>query len=225
MAILQDKKGLSAEDLKKIRSLRPGMPLDIQVATPTAAKRIRTEFLGMDGNRTIMMRYPDESKWGNLRDALYIENAMIVRFILEDETGEVVAFKSKIVFIVTKPVHMIFVQFPSAVQSQGLRSEKRAQLRIPVTVVGAKSGEILALATLMDISNGGCKVGALRNKTKKIEEKDIEIKLNNQDGSTTDLLGTIMNVKPDEMYFYYGIKFSTEESEVEKLINRLMIAL
>lgn len=225
MAILKDVKGLSAEDLRKLRSLRPGMPLDIQVSTPTNAKRVRTEFIGMDGNRTMMIRYPDETKWGNLSDAIYIDNSMIIRFILEDEAGEVVAFKTRVTFILLKPIHMIFVAFPVSIQSQGLRSEKRAQIRVPVSVIDAKTGNAMAMGTLMDISNSGCRIATLRNQTKKLAVNDIVIRLNGQDTDPFELKGSVMNVKQDEMYYSYGVKFSTAEEEVEMLISRLMVDL
>lgn len=225
MAILKEVQGLTNEDLRKIRSLRPGMPLDIQVSTPTTAKRVRTECLGMDANRMIMIRYPDESKWGNLSDAIYPDNSTIVRFILEDETGEVVAFKSKILHIIKKPVNMIFVAFPTLIQSQGLRSERRAQIRVPVSVLDAEKGVNLAFGTLVDISNGGCRIATHRSKTKKLESKEILIRLNGQEAEPFELKGTIMNIKLDEVHYNYGIKFSTSEEEVEQLINRLMVAL
>ncbi len=225
MAILKEVKGLTNEDVRKLRSLRPGMPLDLQVSTPTSAKRVRTEFLGMDGSRTIMIRYPDESKWGNLSDAIYVDNSTIVRFILEDETGEVVAFKSKIMHILTKPINMLLVAFPTSIQSQGLRSERRAQIRVPVSILEAEKEINLAFGTLMDISNSGCRIATHRSKTKKLQVKGILIRLNGQEGEPFELKGTIMNTKIDEVNYNYGIKFSTSEEEVEMLITRLMVEL
>jgi hypothetical protein len=49
MTILQENFGLTNEDLRKIRSMRPGRPLDLQLTTATTVKRVRTEFVGMDG--------------------------------------------------------------------------------------------------------------------------------------------------------------------------------
>ena len=103
MAILSEVPKLSNEDLRKLRSLRPGMPMDIQVTTSNAARRVRTEFIGMDGMRSMIIRYPDETKWGNLSDALYPDKPAIMRFILEDETGEVIAFKTKVTHLVKNP--------------------------------------------------------------------------------------------------------------------------
>jgi len=225
MAILSEVPKLSNEDLRKLRSLRPGMPMDIQVTTSNAARRVRTEFIGMDGMRSMIIRYPDETKWGNLSDALYPEKPAIMRFILEDETGEVIAFKTKVTHLVKKPTSMIFIAFPTQIQSQGLRSERRAQIRVPVSVLNADNEQMLANGTLLDISNSGCRIGTQRDTAKKLSVKEILIRLNGQQGEPFELQGTVMNAKSDEVYFLYGIKFTTAESEVETLINRLMVEL
>ncbi|MCY7294149.1 flagellar brake protein [Alteromonas sp. a30] len=225
MAILKEVQGLSSEDLHKMRSLRPGMPFDIQVSTTSTAKRVRTEFLGMDAMRSIMIRYPDEAKWGNLADAIYADKPMIVRFILEDATGEVIAFKTKILHVIKKPVPIIFVAFPTSIQSQGLRAEKRAQIRVPVSILNAEDEQTLASGTLVDISNSGCRISTQKTRSKRIAQKDILIRLNGQRNEPFELKGSIMNTKPDELFFNYGIKFSTSAEEVENLIERLMVEL
>lgn len=225
MAILSEVPKLSNEDLRKLRSLRPGMPMDIQVTTSNAARRVRTEFIGMDGMRSIIIRYPDETKWGSLSDAIYPDKPAIMRFILEDETGEVIAFKSKITYLIKKPTSLIFIAFPLQIQSQGLRSERRAQIRVPVSVLDAQNEQMLANGTLLDISNSGCRIGTQRETAKKIGVKEILIRLNGQQGEPFELKGSVMNAKSDEVYFLYGIKFTTSEAEVENLINRLMVEL
>ena len=190
----------------------------------TSARRIRTEFIGMDGQRFLLIRYPDESKWGGFGEAIYPEKPVIMRFILEDETGEVIAFKQDCLFV-KKPVNMIFVAFPTDIQSQGLRSERRAQIRVPVSVLDAETQRTLASGILMDISNSGCRIGTERNTAQKLTVKNIIIRLNGQENEPFELTGTVMNARKDEVYYLYGVKFSTSEEEVESLMSRLMVAL
>ena len=223
MAVLKEVTGLSAEDIRKVRSLKPGMIIDIQVVTQTTAKRVKTEFIGMDGNRMLILRFPDESKWGSLRDALYVDSPLIVRCILEGEAGEVVAFKSRVVFVLPKPVHLLFIAFPVAIQSQSLRSETRAQIQVPVTIFDAETERTMAMGTLMDISNNGCRITTNRAETKKIECRDITIRLNGQSAERFELQGSIVNLKQDEVFYSYGVQFKTSEADVENLINRLMV--
>jgi len=223
MAIFSEIPKLSNEDLRKLRSLRAGMTVDLQITISNVARRVRTEFIGMDGMRSIIIRYPDETKWTGLNEAIYPDKPAIMRFILEDETGEVIAFKTKVTHLVKKPVNMIFIAFPVEIQRQELRSERRAQIRMPVSVLNAENEQMLANGILLDISNSGCRIGTQRDAAKKLAVKDIVIRMNGQQGEPFELKGTVMNIKSDEVYFLYGVKFTISEVEVENLMGRLMI--
>ena len=189
MAILKEKVGLSKSDLSKLRSMRPGMPVDIQVVAPTGTKRLRTEFVGMDGTRAMIFTYPDENKWGSVRDAVYQDNNMIARYILEDKTGEIIAFKVKISLILTKPSHLVFTSFPLAIQAQGLRAEQRASACIATTLFNADGNLPLAQATIVDISVSGCRVSVPKATLKeKIAAKtSIKLQLNKPDGEKNSI--------------------------------------
>ena len=114
------------------------MPVDFQLTFPNTTKRVRTEFIGADGRKILIFEFPDETKYGPLRDGLYTDTYMIVRMIFE-ESGEVIAFKGKVKAITMPPVHAAWVNFPDAVQIQNLRAEKRAQIRVPWELTGLKS--------------------------------------------------------------------------------------
>lgn len=225
MTIINEVPNLSNEDLRKLRSLRSGMAVDLQVTISNVARRVRTEFIGMDGMRSIIIRYPDETNWTGLKEAIYPDKPAIVRFILEDETGEVIAFKTKITYLVKKPINMVFIAFPNQIQSQELRSERRVQIRVPVSILNVENKQMLANGILLDISNNGCRIGTRRDSTKKLTIKDILMRMNGQEGDPFELTGSVMNTSTDEIYFLYGVKFFTSETEVENLMSRLMIDL
>ncbi|MGS2721252.1 PilZ domain-containing protein [Paraglaciecola aestuariivivens] len=225
MAILQEKIGLTNEDLRKIRAMRPGRPVDLQLTMADCTKRVRTEFVGMDGTRCMIFRYPDERKWGPVGDGIFKEKSMVIRYINEDETGEIIAFKVNVVLVATKPSHLIFSSFPLAIQSHDLRVEPRAQTRIATTMFDASNDEKICAPIVQDISVHGCRIciskseeggrPKLRQMVKMFfaASKDKEI----------FLTGTIMNNKSDEISLYYGIKFDTPEAEVNQLLNDLML--
>ena len=226
MAILKEKVGLSNEDMRKLRSMRPGMPLDLQVVSPTATKRVRTEFIGMEGTRCLIIKFPDEGKWGSLRDAIYADNSMVVRYILEDETGEIVAFKVKITLVLSKPGNYVFTTFPLSLQSHELRSEQRSQTQVPVSVSDAKFDTHLTQGTLMDLSNSGCRIGVDKKSQKNgiSTKQKIKIAIKLADGTSKSLTGTVMNVRSDGVKNYYGVKFEESESAVEALLTQLLLA-
>jgi len=225
MAILQEKVGLTNEDLRKIRSMRPGRPLDLQLTTVSTTKRVRTEFVGMDGTRCMIFRFPDEGKWGSLGDGIFKDKAMIARYILEDDTGEIIAFKVKVILVATKPSHLIFTSFPLSIQRHDLRSEARVQTQIASSIFDAQTDSALCDSVVLDISVNGCQMrigkgsSALKPKLKQV----VKMFFAASKDKNTFLTGTIMNSKFDEVSMYYGVKFETPEGEVNQLLQDLML--
>lgn len=225
MAILQEKVGLTNEDLKKIRSMRPGRPVDLQLTTASTTKRVRTEFVGMDGTRCMIFRYPDEGKWGSLGDGIFKDKSLVARYILEDETGEIIAFKVKVILVATKPSHLIFTSFPLIIQSHDLRAEPRAQTRIATSLFDELSDIAICDAVVMDISTHGCRMSIAKGGSgdKPKLRQFVKMFFAASRNKEIFLTGTIMNSKSDEVNVYYGVKFETPEDEVKKLLQDIML--
>lgn len=225
MAILQEKVGLTNEDLKKIRSMRPGRPVDLQLTTASTTKRVRTEFVGMDGTRCMIFRYPDEGKWGSLGDGIFKDKTMVARYILEDDTGEIIAFKVKVILVATKPSHLIFTSFPLIIQSHDLRAEPRAQTRIPASLVDELSDSPICDSMVLDISVRGCRMSISKGGSgdKPKLRQFVKMYFAASKDNKMFLTGTIMNSKSDEVNLYYGVKFETPEDEVSRLLQDLML--
>ncbi|WP_299082261.1 flagellar brake protein [uncultured Paraglaciecola sp.] len=225
MAILQEKVGLSNEELRKIRSTRPGSPVDLQLTVGSETKRVRTEFIGMDSNRCVIFRYPDEEKWGALSEGVAEGNSVIARYILEDETGEIIAFKVQVILVVTHPSHIIFTSFPTAIQSHDLRAETRAQTRIATNIVDAGNNSTICDSVVLDISTNGCRMSIdkrARGTRPKLRQV-VNMYFAASKDKMTYLTGTIMNSKSDEVNLYYGVKFETPEEEVNQLLQDLLL--
>ena len=225
MAILQEKVGLTNEDLKKIRSMRPGRPVDFQLTTASTTKRVRTEFVGMDGTRCMIFRYPDEAKWGSLGDGIFKDKSMIARYILEDDTGEIIAFKVKVILVTTKPSHLIFTSFPLIIQRHDLRAEPRAQTQIATSLVDELSDSVICDSVVLDISVNGCRMSIDKSVsgTKPKLRQFVKMYFAASKDKNMFLTGTIMNSKSDEVSLYYGVKFETPEEEVNQLLQDLML--
>ena len=225
MAILQEKIGLTNEDLRKIRSMRPGKPLDLQLSMATTTKRVRTEFVGMDGTRCMIFRYPDEGKWGSLGDGIFKDKAIIARYIFEDDTGEIIAFKVKVILVATKPSHLIFTSFPLKIQRHDLRAEPRAQTRIATSLFDTETDSAICDSLVLDISAKGCRMSvdkkAMGSRPKLKQVVNMYFAASKE--KMTFLTGTIMNSKFDEVSLYYGVKFDTPEAEVNQLLRYIML--
>jgi hypothetical protein len=226
MAILTEKVGLSNADMRKLRSMRAGMPVDLQVVSPNATKRVRTEFIGMDGIRALIIKFPDEGKWGNLRDAIYADNSMVVRYILEDGTGEIIAFKVKITLVLSKPGNYVFTTFPLSIQSHELRSEMRSQTQVPASLMQIESDQLLGKGHILDLSSSGCRLGISRQamKAKLFPKNKVKLQVRTAPDNHESLIGTIMNARNDEVDQYYGIKFEASEKTVEGLLSQLLLS-
>jgi hypothetical protein len=225
MAILQEKVGLTNEDLRKLRSMRPGRPLDLQLATASTTKRVRTEFVGMDGTRCMIFRYPDEGKWGSLGDGIFKDKTMIARYILEDDTGEIIAFKVKVILVTTKPSHLIFTSFPLIIQRHDLRAEPRSQTRIATSMFDAQTDLAICNSVVLDISVNGCRMSIDKGGSdpKPKVKQVVKMYFAASKDRKMFLIGTIMNTKSDEVSLYYGVKFETPEAEVNQLFQGLML--
>ncbi|MCC2604240.1 flagellar brake domain-containing protein [Planctobacterium marinum] len=230
MAILASRQKLSSADVNKLRSLKPGLPVDFQLSFPNTVKRVRSEFIGADGRKTLIFKFPDEKKYGPLRDGLYVDGQVIVRLVLED-SGEIVAFKAKVKAITMSPIHAVWVNFPEAVQVQGLRAEKRTQIRVPCELNAVQSKisdehkSRLGEGMILDISGSGCRVGVTRKGREKIEDKQIMLTIS-APGNQEDFKfrSEVMNVRMDELYFYYGLRFEEKNHYTEALLERLMVS-
>lgn len=224
MTILQEPMGLTNEDLRKIRLMRPGTPVDLQINSAAGNKRVRTEFVGMDGTRCMIIRFPDENKWGSLRDSIFTDNTLVIRYILEDETGEIIAFKVKITLVLTKPSQLIFTTFPLAIQSHDLRTEPRAQTRIAVKLFDDASNHEIGSCLVRDISLKGCRISLDKSLAERPNLKQQVVMQFTDADNNLQLKGTIMNNKVDEVSLYYGIKFQTSEDEVANLLQKMMLS-
>lgn len=226
MAILQETVGLTNEDLKKIRSMRPSRPVDLQLTTASATKRVKTEFVGMDGTSSMIFRYPDEGKWGSLGNGIYKDKTLVVRYILEDETGEIIAFKVKVLLVATKPGHLIFTSFPLSIQSHDLRVERRAKTRIATLLFDAETNTEICHSVVSDISVHGCRISINKKESSTRPKLRQVIKMYFAASKDKEiyLTGSVMNNKSDEVNLYYGIKFDTPEEEVNQLLSDLMLA-
>lgn len=205
--------------------MRPGMMIDLQISSPTLRRRVRTEFVGIDSSRYLIFRFPDEKKWAGLDGAIYINNTMIVRYILEDETGEIIAFKVKIIVVINNPSKLIFTKFPESMQSHGLRSQQRSQTRIAALLIDASDGSHIVPCLVRDISIHGCmfSIGRASKSIKPQIDQRLKLLIRNSHAVDITLAGETRNHRADETTNYYGLQFDASEEEMAKLLSQLLI--
>lgn len=222
-----NKTTLSADDLASLRALLPGTLVDVQISTPTSPKRVKTQYVGMDYPRCMVFQFPNVNKFGVLKDVLYPENTVIVRYVLEGSSGQIIAFKAKVNHIQSKPSSLFFTTLPQSLQSLGLRAEKRASPGIAAEISFGEQKEALK-ALIVDVSQSGCRVAIepelLSDRPAEELESGSPITLCvDLSDKTLILKGVIRNAKKEAGYLYYGIQFESANSDVDVLLKRHII--
>lgn len=118
------------------------------------AKNVHAAFVGVEHGQYIAVRLtadPIEKYhyfFSNLGD-------IIVKYILK---GKAYAFTTRLISKTEKPMAILFLTYPEAVETMSLRKEERARCH-PVALVEAKGKEYRG--QLYDISQTGCRVDLL----------------------------------------------------------------
>ena len=210
---------LPDSDTALLKALQPGTTVDLQITTPTAPKRIKTHYIGLDVANAMLFSVPNNNKWSAVRDLLLTDNTLVVRYVLEGTQGTVIAFKVKILRFLQHPVPMLITSFPDRIETQGLRTEKRGQLGIAVAII--EDEKTLKPASIVDLTSQGCRLGIL------LEHEHEPIKVNNKltfrcklDGKSVNIIALVKNCSQENRYLFYGLQFESGQQAVETMLQR-----
>ncbi len=210
---------LPEQDIALLRALQSGAMVDLQITTPTAPKRARTHYIGMDIPNAMMFAVPQSAKWAALRDLLLPDNTMVVRYVLEGDNGTVIAFKVKMLRLMHTPLSMVITSFPQLVQSQGLRTEKRGQLGISVEAMIDDEQQLPAI--IVDMSSKGCRLAIAEKHQSTPFELNKALTLRYKlEGESVNIISKVKNHTSDKVYRYYGLQFEQTQSAVTAMLER-----
>ncbi|WP_218311063.1 flagellar brake domain-containing protein [Alteromonas antoniana] len=218
----KNKVTLSRDDIQSLKDLVPGTTIDLQITTPTSPKRVKTYYVGMDIPNCMIFQMPTTAKWTFVRDLLLPDNSIVVRYILEGDTGQVIAFRVKVLKLLSHPTGLLLTTFPSTIQTLGLRAVKRAQPGIAVAV-DAEGIESLSDVTgiIVDVSTNGCRIAMPVKPDWPVLASNQQVSIGYKlDGEKVLIKGQIKNNSLEQEYVYYGIQFDKDQKSVEKLLQR-----
>ena len=218
---------LNASDLANLRALQPGTIVDLQISTPTSPKRVKTVYVGMDYPRCMIFQTPNINKYGVTKDLLYSNNTVIIRYVLEGATGQVIAFKAKINHIQSNPSQLFFTTVPTLLQSLGLRSEKRASPGI-ASEITFSAARATKKSLIVDVSQSGCRLAIDEDELQSLEPAvlDAESEVNicvDLSEKTLILDGVIRNSKSEDGYIFVGVQFKSISNDIDVLLKRHII--
>jgi c-di-GMP-binding flagellar brake protein YcgR len=198
----------------------------MQLIAQAQPVRLKTTYFGTDGQHCLFFRYPASTELVNTTHLIEADMRIVIRYVLDEPYGEVVAFKARILKVIHSPVPMVITSFPSALQKLGLRSEKRAISGVPVEVVLDEQENKEVEGLIVDISQNGCKLLIPFKTVLQVIEGDEKITLCVELAERTLLLtARVKNARIEKDYHAYGIQFEAHDNQLERLLERYMITL
>lgn len=219
----------SSQPQLKLTYLRPGDMIDVEFASATKV-RTKLQLVGFDTGRYLLLKQPNPRTDGSYTDVLYEGNPVIVRLVLEGETGECIAFKTNIRAVSNIPFRLLYLDYPKQVENRALRAQKRVRTHIPVDVSAdsskTDSKKKLASGVIVDISSAGCRIlfKAAPNESGNVTHMNIKVSIGSS--SQKDLLvlsGQVMNQRKERGMISVGVRFTDEEAHIIKVFDHLLI--
>ncbi|MFQ3208338.1 MAG: c-di-GMP-binding flagellar brake protein YcgR [Glaciecola sp.] len=217
---------ISSADINALLCLLPNTDADMQLIAHTQPVRLRTTYFGTDGEQCLLFRYPASTEAVNTTHLIVPDTQLVIRYVLDEPYGEVVAFKVRVLKVINSPLPMVITSFPSVLQKLGLRSQKRAISGVPVEVVLDEQENKEAEGLIVDISKNGCKLLIPFKTVLQVIENDEKITLCVELAERTLLLAArVKNVRIEKEFHAYGMQFEDHDNQLERLLERYMITL
>lgn len=78
---------------------------------------------------------------------------VVIRGITDTQLGHIIAFKSKIITVTSRPTWLMFIRLPYNFESKPIRTDMRYKINVPTQV---NFNDNSVKATLCDLSKSGC---------------------------------------------------------------------
>ncbi len=176
----------------------------------------------MDAPFGMFFQVPNSPTWKFTRDLLTPGINVVVRYVLEGGVGQVIAFRVKVIKLITKPFGILITTFPKSLQTFGLREEKRAQPGIAVNIHSPKQADDSYIqGIIVDVSSKGCRIAlAIPPDHPQFEHEDSVTLQYASNSQPITIKGKIKNKNADAEHVYYGIRFDDNQSTVQKLLEK-----
>lgn len=161
--------------------------------------------IGFENNKYIIIKAPEP--FSRVEHKLFKGNDLIVRYISE---GTVYAFQSRVLEVITKPLALLFIEYPRIIQHHELREQRRLNCHIPTRVI---LGENENIGCILDLAVSGCRclIQAAKNPGLLLRcEVDNILTLKCIFPGSTEMItlkGTVKNMKSTRKEIDLGINF------------------
>lgn len=207
-----------------INHLTPGKSIDLQLNGLNSV-RIKPTVVGIDLGRYLLVKFPSKLNSADYKDVLLKGNSVVVRYILEGEHGECVAFSTTIQHILFTPERLIFLNYPKRIENRQLRTFQREKTHLPAQISLHKTGDTLTgnciAGYIVDISSRGCQFSfKVEGDLNSVKKCPIHIAITPV-GSNTPLIisAHVKNNRLEHGHILVGIMF--DESSLQAILMLL----
>ncbi|WP_440054622.1 flagellar brake domain-containing protein [Pseudoalteromonas sp. T1lg65] len=209
--------------LQPLQTLPTGSFVDIEVCMPASSKRVKTEYVGMWNHTYLIVNYPNPKRLGAAADYVSEGTSVIVRALLENAEGQVIAFKSHIRAVSVHPVKLVFIDMPDNLECYELRTHTRIPTYIPAKF---SCSDVKEACVVRDISLNGLQLEVETKKPETFKEgQKCEVTLVVKSGTSVPLTGEVRSIKKKGFQLSLGIHLTAKVDEVKKVLNEYLIDL
>lgn len=207
--------------------LLPGKVLDIQINHPVTFRH-KLHLVGYELGKYIILKYPKTARPTDYKDVLVEGNVVIVRYLLEGDTGKCYAFRSTIKHIVQFPEKLIFLTYPESLENRELRTQRRQITHIPASISllneKGESTENKIRGVISDINTKGCGfIFKTDNSKVKVNTCKVYISIISPISGEERIKAKVCNSRNENGKVSVGIQFIDAEQQVLTLLEHLQI--
>lgn len=200
-------------ELGKRIAVEIGIPIKVELEGIEIP--LQSIIVGLENNKYLIIKAPEPFQ--RVEHKLFKGNELIVRYISD---GTVYAFQTRVLEIITKPLSLLFLEYPRIIQHHELRVQKRLHCHIPARVLFADQEN---LGCILDLAVSGCRCLIRSDKNQGLIPCDLDSKLSLKcivPGSKEmiTLIGSVKNLKRTRKEIDLGINFdpclSTENRKI-----------
>lgn len=201
-------------------NLEIGIPIQLQL--DGVSFPLQSILVGMEVDSYLILKIP--AQFANVKHKLVPGADIIVRYIYQ---GTVFGFQTKLIEIISRPVKLLFLEYPKIIEHHDLRSQKRAHSIFPAII---KIKDKTNNGAIIDISINGCRCHILATQREPLPPAQIddEVKLLCKfPGIQGDheIIGIIRNIKKSRKELILGVEFMVLEQDIHNHISRYIYAV
>lgn len=197
-----------------------GTKVDVQFLLKNDS-RLSMTLIGIDKYKAILLKVTSLPMSMDFFD-FKVGALCIVRILLEGTNGVCVAFHTEVLSTLTFPSRLLFVSFPTHLQSRELRVHRRVDINMLAILMTKNEKTDKESVTIKgyvnDISANGCRF-EFQSKTEPNIIGNINMKIQNNTGEWVNIKGEIKNQRFLDGQFFLGIAFADADAGLSFLVD------